>query len=381
VAGEQRLNTTNMTTRQRMASLLEGNLLDDAVVAPMAESDYACYIKGSQWPTDVDSLDDYIRAADRCGYDPIFFVPLDFGKFDPQLAMQTEELSRSDSVIVRRHRLNTPKGDLVMITEEKVGLIPYMTDGSITTTAQYPILEWYFDRIKGCGDAIRAEVEAAVEKVGSRGLVCEGAGNTFELYFAKYPDLLYLYMDDPSAHLQLMERFFEAQQVIMASTLAGGADIIYASGVAAEMMSPQMFEQTFLPYLKRQREFVNSHGGWFYYHSCGYTKKFIEAGFYNEILPDLFETLSPPPYGVISDLRAAREMLDPRICTKGNFDTELLRRGPTEAIARAAREIVEATWPYRHMVALADSILYGTPPEHVRCLVDTAKAHHRQQLS
>lgn len=366
-----------MTPRQRMLALLNDQPIDEAVVSPLFESDYACYIKDSKWPSDVDSLDDYLRTADAIGGEPTFEAAIDYGKYEPELIPQTNILARDENAIRREMIWHSPKGDLRMVTEEHVGLTPFLVEGGVTSVEQFGSMEWYFEKMGRCAEGVRESVRATMKKIGERGIVRAQVGNTFELAFIKYPDILFLYMDNPEAYQHMVDVFWEAQKPLIKACIEGGADLIFASGVAAEMMSPQMFEATFLPALKRQREFIHAHGGRFYYHSCGHTKHFIELGFYNEILPDVFETLSPPPYGIVDDLRYVREILDPRICTKGNLDTELLRSGPVKDIEAAAEKIVEDTWGYRHTVALADSILYGTPPEHIRAMTDAAKAKHR----
>ncbi len=366
-----------MTVRQRMLALLNNEPIDEAVVSPLFESDYACYIKGSKRPSDVNCFEDYLRTAEAIGGEPTFEAIIDWGKYDPELAPKINVLHKDEDTLRREMIWHSPKGDLRMVTEEHVGLTPFLIEGGITSTQQFGFLEWYFEKMGRCAAGARESVRETMKKIGDRGIARAQVGNTFELSFIKYPDILYLYMDDPGAYNHIVEVFWEAQKPLIKACIEGGADLIYASGVAAEMMSPQMFEATFLPLLKRKREFVHENGGKFYYHSCGRTKNFIEMGFYNEILPDVFETLSPPPYGIVDDLRYVREILDPRICTKGNLDTELLRSGPIEKIEAAAEKIVEATKGYRHIVALADSVLYGTPPEHVHAMVKAAKERYR----
>lgn len=369
------------SVRERMLNLLHGELPDEAVVAPLAESDYTCFIKGSQWPTDAGSLEDEIATAEACGYDPIFETKIDYAAFDPELKFETTSVKRTEIDTRREGYFHTPKGDMHWVTLEKPGLVPYLIEGGISRREQFPIVEWYVERIEKCAELVRESVEATMKRVGDLGIVRTQVGNTFELFFCKYPDILFLYMDDPSAYLELAQRYFAAQEGLMKAALEAGTDLLYASGVGAELMSPTMFEETFLPLLKRQRKFVHAHGGLFYYHSCGRTLPFIERGYYNEILPDLFETLAPPPLGTIGDLRAAREMLDPRICTKGNFNNEILRTGSREEIVATAESIVDATWGYRHMVALSDSVLYGTPVENIQLLVEASRKRHRSKLA
>ena len=368
-----------ISTREKMLKLLRKEPLDDVVVAPIVESDYAASANGKEWCSEVDEIDDYLRAAEICGYDPVFDVQLDFARYNPSLQWETEEIERTEDRIRRRQTLKSPKGTLTMVTEEKKGLVPYCIESAIKDENDYRVLEWYFREMAKCSGGIRNDAGRIVKRVGDKGLVRLGAGNTFELSFIKYPDLLYSYVDHRDLHRNLMDVYLETQKVIIAVALKAGVDLIYASGVATELMSPQMFEETFLPTLKEECQFVQAHGGYFYYHSCGLTKKFIELGFYNEIAPDIFETLSAPPYGEIEGLQWAREQLSRDICTKGNLDTELLRTGSQEQITKEVQYIIDATWGYRHMVALADTILWGTPVENVKCMVQSARDYYRQK--
>jgi len=366
------------SVREKMLKLLHKEEIEDLIVAPIVEVDYAASITGRKFCSEITGYDAYFYAAEECGYDPIFEVTHDVGNCVPQLKTQVDIIGKTDTSITRKHIFSTPKGNLEMVTREEIGLVPMAIEAPPLDEKFYRILEWYFEKIaSGNMDYIFSESEKLVQMVGDKGLTRICVGNTTELAYARYPEILFGYMEHEDLHLHTMDVYYEAQKVMMQAALKAGVDIIYASGVATELTSPEMFSNTFLPYLTKQRAFTQAHGGLFYYHSCGHTKDFIERGFYNQIAPDIFETLSPTPQGVITDLRKARKQLIPEICTKGNISTELVRSGSQEDIISATIDVIESTAGFRHIVGLADSVLYGTPPENLKYMVDAVKAYKK----
>lgn len=367
-----------ISTREKMLKLLRKEDIDEFIVSPVVESDFAASITGRKFPSEVTDYDPYFYAAEECGYDPIFQVTYDLGNCDPQLKIKVDIIEKTETFIKRKHLLETPRGNLKYLSKEEVGLVPFGVEVPPLDEKFFKILEWYFEKIASSNmDHITSESEKLVRMVGDKGLTRIEVGNTAELAFARYPELLLGYMGNPELYLHTMDVYFEAQKVLMKAALNAGVDLIYASGVGTEMTSPEMFSETFLPFLTKQRQFTQEHRGYFFYHSCGHTKDFIERGYYNQIAPDIFETLSPPPEGKISDLRKARQSLIPEICTKGNVSCELIRTGSHEEITETTKAVIDSTAGYRQMVGLADSVLYGTPPENLRCMVDAVRDYKK----
>jgi uroporphyrinogen decarboxylase len=74
-----------------------------------------------------------------------------------------------------------------------------------------------------------------------------------------------------------------------------------------------------------------------------------------------------------TDIGAARERVGHRVALQGNFDPAILMATP-QAIAVEAARIVEAYGPHPgHIFNLGHGIWQGTPPEHVRVLVDKVR--------
>ena len=141
-------------------------------------------------------------------------------------------------------------------------------------------------------------------------------------------------------------------------------------GSWSEWISPDFFRDRFLAdtllILKEWRAL----GGFVLWHSCGHVKQLIEAGFYNECLPEVFETLSEPPVGNLPSLRWARERLDRRIVTKGNMPLGVLLNGSEDEVRAEVRRIREETRGYRHIVGLSDDVLNNTPLRNIKAYVD-----------
>ncbi len=366
-----------MTVKEKMLGVLMQQELGEALVVPLVEGEFAASVAGKEWTGEV-TLEDHLYAAEVCGYAPIFEVPLEFGKYNPALRWKVEEIARGEGFIRRRSTLDTPCGTLSMVSEEKRHMHPFVIEPTLKTGAGYSAVEWYANEMRSCEEGIRQEVAETVRLVGDKGLIRIALGHPFELLCSTYPDILYSYHDDPEAHRHLAREILETEKFIIEIGLDEGAQLVYTAAVGTEMVSPHLFEAEFLPALREMKEVTKKNGGYLYYHSCGFVKKFIELNYYNDFEPDIFETLAGPPTGEITDLRWARSRLSSHICTKGNLDTELLRSGPLDRIVETTRSILRATSGYRHMVGLADTVLWGTPVAHVRAMVDAAREYSKE---
>jgi uroporphyrinogen-III decarboxylase len=126
-----------------------------------------------------------------------------------------------------------------------------------------------------------------------------------------------------------------------------------------------------LPYIRRFSEWTHDRGGLFWYHNCGFTRRLILDGTFNQMDADVIETIAPPPEGDNTSLAESRRALDRSICTKGNFSLGLLRDGTPGQIRQAARQMVSAVRGEKHILSTADAVLEGTPPENFVAFIET----------
>jgi len=114
-------------------------------------------------------------------------------------------------------------------------------------------------------------------------------------------------------------------------------------------------------------------GGFILWHSCGHVKAFVEMGAFNDLMPEILETLSERPVGNLPSLQWAREKLDPKIATKGNLPLNILLQGSTEDVRADVRRIRAQTAGTRHIVGLTDDLLKNTPLANALAFVDEAR--------
>jgi hypothetical protein len=152
-----------------------------------------------------------------------------------------------------------------------------------------------------------------------------------------------------------------------------GVDYLFYCVSGTEWISPDFFRKYILENTRKAFARWHELGGFILWHSCGKVKKFVEDGFFNELKPDVLETLSEPPVGDLPDIGWARQHLDPAIATKGNVPLDVFLNGTPEAVREQVRRVKDATRGYRHVVGLSDDLLRGTPIANALALVEEGR--------
>jgi uroporphyrinogen-III decarboxylase len=152
-----------------------------------------------------------------------------------------------------------------------------------------------------------------------------------------------------------------------------GYDYLFYCVNGTEWISPGFFRQYILEDTREIFRRWRAMGGFILWHSCGRLARLVENGFYNDLKPEILETMSEPPVGDLPSLKWARERLDPGIATKGNVPLNILLLGTEEDVRGQARRIRSETEGYRHIIGLSDDILKGTPEANAKALVDETR--------
>ena len=185
-------------------------------------------------------------------------------------------------------------------------------------------------------------------------------------------DMVYVEMDYPELYRATMDAILKAALFVFEIALQEGIDFMSEGGYGLEMVSPAWYEKYDLHYIQMLSGWTHAHKGLFWQHNCGRTRKLIENGAFNRLGADVLETISPPPEGN-NDLAAARRLLDPKICTKGNLSLILLRDGSVEDVVSATRKMVQAVRGYTHIFSTADAVFAETPVENFVAFLRTAR--------
>jgi hypothetical protein len=358
-----------MNKRDELLDVIDNRRKDRVLFAPLADGIFAAWLAGKPWVSEV-TLEDQIAAAERCGYHAGFVQGSSPDlSVNPALEVRAKRVSESDDERVFTQSVETPHGTLTARSVDRSGEGMTRVENWITDAAQLDAADWISRQVAEGrqDDRIRQQYAAVAEKVRRHGVSQVQVELPYYLYglagFAEGP--LMMALTEPERYARSMELAEAALTRVAERLIQAGIDFIWIGASGTELLSPDIWERFIVPQAQRMVEHVRSAGGRTHFHCCGRSQLWVENGYYDLIGMDLVETLSPPPAGTVEDLAAARGNISASIVTKGNIDLGLLRDGTPEQCAAAAREVIEATARFPHVVGAADALLWGTPVENV----------------
>ena len=363
----------NLSARETWAALVAGEDVGP-MVSPLCDNwsldipyrwpydDPDPFPPGHAWHT----LSQQMAMAGVCGWTPSFVTGLPFSPRNSDIEPQTST-STVNGVSRTETRIRTPYGDLTGITESKVS--SHTVKSMLTTEEDYKRMAWLArERMNYDEDSAVRAGQIMRKAGGERGVLGTWSGPP--ICSVDRDNMFYHLADWPAACEELRQASMQAMLKFNRTLHAAGFDFLFYCVDGTEWISPDFFRDRFLAdtllILKEWRAL----GGFVLWHSCGHVKQLIEAGFYNECLPEVFETLSEPPVGNLPSLRWARERLDRRIVTKGNMPLGVLLNGSEDEVRAEVRRIREETRGYRHIVGLSDDVLNNTPLRNIKAYVD-----------
>jgi len=365
-----------MTPRTKWQAFLRGEDVGP-LVAPLVDDwslaePYAWpYPEPDPYPpgTPQHSFSQQMAMAAICGYDPLYLVSPTFVLNNPEEPKVREWVEGEKKLV--ETRFTTPNGDLYSIVEMKQ--IPYTIKPEIESEEDYRRSLWLIER---SGDIDAAESmrrgQAVLAPMGEKGVVGTWWGPPGVRGVTR-EDLFCHLADFPECFRASVDAQFAVDYRRLELLRGMGFDYLFYCVDGTEWISPSYFEEFVAPYTERIFACWRELGGFIVWHSCGHIAQFVQRGYYDRFLPEIFETMSQPPFGSLPSLRWGRERLDPRIATKGNIDLQLLHDGPVEEIRAEVRRVKAETAGYRHIVGASDDILYGTPLAHMRAFVEEAR--------
>lgn len=315
-------------------------------------------------------LCEQMAMAHVCGWDPTYLASVGMPARNPALAGQSK-VERIDGGTRTEYRTPTPYGDLVSIVEQKK--TQHIVKQELATEEDYRRKSWMLrQELDYDEDAPIAQGRELLKIVGDTGVMGTWFGPPYGLL--NHDEMFYHMADWPDACLEMMAAYRELEDKRLRTLRKAGFDYLFYIVEATEWLSPEFFERHVLPDTIQQTRLWRELGGFVLWHTCGRSKALIERGYYNQAMPEIFETCSEPPVGNVPSLAWARERLDRRIATKGNVPLDLLLNGKPEQVRACVRRIKEQTKGYRHIVGLTDDILANTPLANARAYVEESLA-------
>lgn len=170
--------------------------------------------------------------------------------------------------------------------------------------------------------------------------------------------------DEPETMRELLARIAAATAAYLRSQIAAGADAVQLFDTWASELSPEQYPEFELPATRSVIEALGSTG----------VPRILFAKGSARHLRNLAQTGAD----VISvdwntDLADARSQLGDRIALQGNVDPSILLVGSQAGIRRAARDAVEKTGGFGHILNLGHGILPNTPVANAKAFVEAGQ--------
>jgi hypothetical protein len=308
-----------------------------------------------------------IMMAKTFGWDPLFYAAIKFTPNDARM-IPSVRTSRKGHLSQTVTTIDTPYGELTRIDEHS-GITNRTVKEFLDSESDYEKMLWYTVQSRDFQrDAALREGRELRAAAGDFGMIGTWASPSAML--TEVQDLFYHMEDYPAACDALRAERAKSLRIQLEVYREAGFDFLFYCISGTETISPGFFNEWIKDEAFDTIRWWSSLGGFTLWHSCGHLKAFLEKGMYNEMMPEVLESLSEPPVGNIPSLAWARERLDPKIVTKGNIPLNILLEGTPEDVREEVRRVKNETRGYRHIIGLSDNILNGTPSQNLRAFAD-----------
>ena len=372
-----------MTSRERLLNLLNGEKVDRLPVAPFIHNNFIYEFFDDE---KTDTVERGMEVYCHFGFDTVLRTCTVWDMFDID-----EQGDANWKVVKEKHtraedaewsvttRIATPEKELRQIKQyRRVGKYEV-----VSANAEYFIKdESDFEQFVKYQPTVReydcSVVTRAKKLIGEAGLTApwaQGAFNSLREY-RRMDDLLADPYINPEMYERMIGYFSERMLKMIAQLARAGADIISCEGNAAtgSMVGPAYFKKYVLPYETEFAGKVKQMGVYYLYHNCGDARALLDL--YSGIGMDIYETLTPPPYGDTM-LEEALRKIGPNITLSGNIDqiTFLMESTPEEIEIRVKELCQTVSERGNFILATSDYLSSGTPHENVSALSDAAKKY------
>jgi len=308
-----------------------------------------------------------IMMAKTFNWDPLFYAAINFQPMDGDLAPVVEKSVKGDKNYTVT-RIRTPHGELTRVEEDN-GLTTRCLKDYLDDEPDYEKMLWLDEQI------IDFDREAALEEgrkfreaVGDLGML--GTWVSPSAMMLEISSLYYHIMDYPEAFKALREARRALSRKRLEIYREAGFDFMFYCVPGTDAISPGFFREWLEEETRDTIAWWRSTGGFTLWHGCGHVKAFVEQGTFDDMKPEVMETLSEPPVGNIPSLSWARERIGAGIITKGNIPLDVLLEGSMGDVRAEVRRVKRETAGWRHIIGLSDNILNGTPQANLHAFVD-----------
>ena len=311
-------------------------------------------------------------------------LPFDAIEFTDKLSMETRSETLPDGTIRHISLLTTPCGKHKQVFEQPPHIGGYHREFYIKDESDLPSLE-SFIRIsvrtileepavrEEIIERMRREKERAADVFPTEVHVFCPAVDMMSCYYMDQPTAIYLLND----HRELMEELFDVHwkmtEVWLECAREVDVDFYNFAINGLEWLLPEIYERYMIPQARRICEWAESVGKLSWLHTCGKKAGLIERDVYERMGVNVLESFSSPPTGDIADIADARRKVDSCLATRGGINVEMFYADDLEALKNRAREVLDGTAPYRHMIGDTNDSFPPYPMRNIRALIDVVR--------
>ena len=201
-----------------------------------------------------------------------------------------------------------------------------------------------------------------------------------ELLCSLYMDqttAIYLIYDQQKLMEELMDRHWEMTEVWLDLGRQHDVDIFGYAINGYEWLSPDLYERYMIPQAKRMNDVIEGWGKLSWLHTCGKTKQIAESGIYQRMGIDVFESLSMPPTGDITDMREARSQIGKDIVTRGGLNCELMYSADLDILRERTEYVLDSVRGFNHMIGDTNASYPSYPWENIQTVIDVVRDRGR----
>jgi len=294
----------------------------------------------------------------------------------PQLCWKRTLLEKKEEISFFEETLQVPgSGPKTRVIAENPGTQPWIVKAPVQNESDFDLIDYYAECVKNNTQHYAAKFGTLFDFCKREGFMASAVLLIpFEAYYlVDYPDMPLFFYDFTDRYLRSIKNVHQANMAVAKTLIDAGCEMFYMGSAGLELLSPRIFDEAIIPFVRETTDYIHSRGAFANYHICGHSYQLLKSGRINTIRPTWFETFSSPPCGNNACLRESLNYLSEDIISKGNLSLEILRNGTPQDIKTATHEIIKGSRGRRHIIGQADAtILSGTPQANIRAFLDAA---------
>ncbi len=357
-----------MTGRERLLRTLAAQPVDRRAIAPFL---HANFVREFFHSNEVDVAVETATVYEELGFDMIHrnCTPEydDFAIAGPNWTPEVSERQGPDwvekAVVVR-----TPGGALRRVTRSgrlyEYETSCFLVEAPIKQPADLELCAKYQPPVPRLDTT---EITRARGIVGDRGLTAPWVQGAFNevAYLVRGSAILLDPLDDEGFYRELISYFLKRNLEKLRQFVEAGADFISIAGNEANgtTVGPAYFRSYVLQYEKELMAALHRMGGRAIYHNCGGAALLLPI--LREIGMDVYESLTPPPFGD-TNLEQAVEVMAGVPLMGGLDQIQFLREATPDQVRERVRQMARVTAGHKQFIlGTSDYINEYTPLENV----------------